>query len=150
MSQFIQTKSGYINLDAVVRMKIVRDAFQVWYREGDGIETTFTYGTRTLEDYTGSTVVALPGYFVVTVVSKEPYDVWKTPIIAWRLIDGCAAPVCADTIPSDFGILDPTGAVTVPLTGWYESLESYRAEMIEEHTATKRLQQSDAASKPAE
>lgn len=147
MNEFIHTTQGYINLAAVVRMKIVRDTLQVWYREGDSIETAFTYNTHTLEEHSGPTVVALPGYYVVSVNAEAPHDIWKSPVIAWRLIDGSAHPICADTLPDSWGVLDPTGAVTVPCVCWYGSLESFRNGVIEDRAAANKWAQQFAASK---
>lgn len=78
-------------------------------------------------------VPALEGYSVVYIDDREPFEFYTDAIVAWRIEDDRATPVCLDGICGNhWGILTPNGKVTVPMDRTYDSANAFRTARIAE------------------
>jgi hypothetical protein len=149
MTTFIKTDRGHINLRCVRSIYTVKvtpkEPHESCYRsrveyDGEGGERLIAHTKREVDvDSLDAPVIpALPGFFAVALYDDEPREVYRIPIIAWRiekfLADtDMAFPIGTDELPSgEFGILDPSGTVRVSGGGTYASVEAYRLALIEE------------------
>lgn len=143
MSRFIQTDAGEINLQFVVSVVPVNITpkghnprsrrCRVTYLQGREVLTTLMVDDQGVSALAAPVVPALADYFVVDVDQSEPFDVYAQSIVAWRIEDHSASPVCLDEIcGNDWGILTPSGKVTVPMSCTYDSINSFRTARIAE------------------
>ena len=111
------------------------------YVEGDEIVRTFSdTGVDEIEALSAPVVPAAPGFFLVGTYDSEPYDVYREPIVAWRIADEWAMPICIDDHNGAGAILRPDGTVIVPFSHWYDSLEEFQ------HGSAAEKRKRDAAS----
>ncbi len=152
---FLDTDAGRINLRFVVCLKEERQhtglepRTRVTYVEGS--ESFTTWADLCPEDLQPTAVIAAsPGFFLLDVTNDGDHEVIRTPIVAWRVVEGCAKPIT----PDDFffcadiafrGVLTPQGSVIVAGEACFNSVDEFRDEAI---AWQKRREERAAAAKP--
>jgi hypothetical protein len=143
VSAFIHTDAGDINLRFVVSVREERVTptknnpakwrKRVTYIEGADVCKTLTDETDFVSPYAPA-VAALPAFFVVEIYGEDQGDLILHPVVAWRVVQGYAVPVCVEDLCDRkiHAVLDPAGKVTLSGMCVYDSLEAYRKVRIEE------------------
>jgi len=137
---FIDTDAGRINLRFVVCLKEARQyqghepRTRVTYVEGG--ESLNTWADLCQEDLQPTAVIAgSPGFFLLDIARDGDHEVIQTPIVAWRVVAGCAKPITPDEffVCDDFsfrGVLTPQGTVIVAGEACFNSVAEFRNEAI--------------------
>lgn len=145
MTHFISTEDGYINLDRVSSINeraLNTDLTKPrWERmqatvhwidaEGNARASLAHSADVDPERLTAPVVPAAAGFYLIGVCEEPPHAIWRTPILAWRVLGdvacGWAHPVCLDELPPEpLAVLRPDGRVSVHGGADFESLDDYR------------------------
>ena len=91
------------------------------------------------EDDVKAYVAAAAGYYVVWPAHEEVDEVHQlsmTPIVAWAVYEHWADPICAESKPNSYLILNPDGSVMWPEGAQFKNLEEYLNDVKEKRLTT--------------
>jgi hypothetical protein len=143
MSEFIQTDEGLLNTQFIVAVrwlkaptehdKDARHAIVQYIQGNDTANVIAKYLRREhLEKLSGTVVPATPDFFVINVWDDEPFELCLMPIVAWRVSEDIATPICADELWGNWAILEPSGQVKSPMGHTWKCSNEFRAARIAE------------------
>jgi len=156
VTNFIFTEAGEINAAYIVRAISRRSKgdkstyMDVWYREGREVLHTTAPDITSLSDRTAPVIPAQPGYFVVMMDPESPYDTLSDAVIAWRIDENCATPICYYlddllSLRNPWGVLAPNSKVIVQNDRMYDTVAAFREDQIKQLKERKAAELARAA-----
>lgn len=142
---FIYTEDGYINTRCIVRLEAGVKRHNEWrarvtFAQGQELRTTYALTpAEEVAEEAAQVVPATPGFVRIEIGQEPPHEVIRTPVVAWRICEDQAEPVCPEALSSWTpyktrflrAVLTPESLLIAACGTRYSSIEEFRTRAIE-------------------